>query len=183
MNHVAVDRTHRFPGTAAHLGTMEGVSRDVSRLDARRLRLHDPDVSPRRHPAKLHGEQGARGRARHRDAAVPRRRRHRGGHGGRSLGPEGPADVVDPVVFAVRVPQRLLDVLRMLFALRALFGIGMGGVWAAGMPLTLEHWPAHLRGIASGMLQGGYSTGIPAVVARLQFSIRWSTAGPTWAGA
>lgn len=42
---------------------------------------------------------------------------------------------------------------------RALFGIGMGGVWAAGMPLTLEHWPAHLRGIASGMLQGGYSTG------------------------
>jgi SHS family lactate transporter-like MFS transporter len=47
----------------------------------------------------------------------------------------------------------------MLFALRALFGIGMGGVWAAGMPLTLEHWPARLRGIASGMLQGGYSTG------------------------
>ncbi len=31
----------------------------------------------------------------------------------------------------------------MLFALRALFGIGMGGVWAAGMPLTLEHWPTH----------------------------------------
>jgi SHS family lactate transporter-like MFS transporter len=47
----------------------------------------------------------------------------------------------------------------MLFAFRALFGIGMGGVWAAGMPLTLEHWPARLRGIASGMLQGGYSTG------------------------
>jgi SHS family lactate transporter-like MFS transporter len=35
----------------------------------------------------------------------------------------------------------------------------MGGVWAAGMPLTLEHWPAHLRGIASGMLQSGYSVG------------------------
>jgi SHS family lactate transporter-like MFS transporter len=47
----------------------------------------------------------------------------------------------------------------MLFTLRALFGIGMGGVWAAGMPLTLEHWPARLRGIASGMLQAGYSTG------------------------
>jgi len=47
----------------------------------------------------------------------------------------------------------------MLFGLRALFGIGMGGVWAAGMPLTLEHWPARLRGIASGMLLGGYSTG------------------------
>src|SRR5919201_337725 len=48
---------------------------------------------------------------------------------------------------------------RMLFAFRALFGIGMGGVWAAGMPLTLEHWPAHLRGTASGMMQTGYSLG------------------------
>lgn len=47
----------------------------------------------------------------------------------------------------------------MLFAIRALFGIGMGGVWAAGMPLTLEHWPAHLRGTASGLMQGGYSMG------------------------
>jgi SHS family lactate transporter-like MFS transporter len=48
---------------------------------------------------------------------------------------------------------------RMLLLLRALFGIGMGGVWAAGMPLALEHWPARLRGVASGMLQAGYSTG------------------------
>src|SRR6266700_1486042 len=48
---------------------------------------------------------------------------------------------------------------RMLFAIRALFGIGMGGVWAAGMPLTLEHWPATLRGTASGMMQSGYSLG------------------------
>jgi len=48
---------------------------------------------------------------------------------------------------------------RMLFAIRGLFGIGMGGVWAAGMPLTLEHWPAHLRGTASGMMQSGYSMG------------------------
>jgi SHS family lactate transporter-like MFS transporter len=47
----------------------------------------------------------------------------------------------------------------MLFACRALFGIGMGGVWAAGMPLTLEHWPAKLRGMASGMMQSGYSLG------------------------
>jgi SHS family lactate transporter-like MFS transporter len=48
----------------------------------------------------------------------------------------------------------------MLFACRALFGIGMGGVWAAGMPLALEHWPAHLRGTASGLLQSAYATGI-----------------------
>ena len=47
----------------------------------------------------------------------------------------------------------------MLFGFRALFGIGMGGEWAAGMPLVLEHWPPRLRGIASGLLQGGYSWG------------------------
>src|SRR4249919_118690 len=40
----------------------------------------------------------------------------------------------------------------MLFVMRALFGIGMGGVWAAGMPLAIEHWPQHLRGRVSGML-------------------------------
>src|SRR5215471_8005801 len=48
---------------------------------------------------------------------------------------------------------------RTLFTLRALFGIGMGGVWAAGMPLALEHWPDHLRGAASGLLAGGFNWG------------------------
>src|SRR5207247_10559868 len=57
----------------------------------------------------------------------------------------------------------------MLLALRALFGIGMGGVWAAGMPLALEHWPARLRGIASGMLQAGYSTGFIISALAFQF--------------
>ena len=47
----------------------------------------------------------------------------------------------------------------MLFALRALFGIGMGGEWAAGMPLVLEHWPTRLRGLASGLLLGGWYWG------------------------
>jgi SHS family lactate transporter-like MFS transporter len=47
----------------------------------------------------------------------------------------------------------------MLFALRALFGLGMGGEWAAGMPLVLEHWPARLRGLASGLMLGGWYWG------------------------
>ena len=47
----------------------------------------------------------------------------------------------------------------MLFAFRALFGVGMGGEWAAGMPLALEHWPAKFRGLASGLLQGGFYWG------------------------
>ena len=47
----------------------------------------------------------------------------------------------------------------MLFAFRALFGIGMGGEWAAGMPLAIEHWPTKLRGLVSGLLQGGFYWG------------------------
>ena len=55
----------------------------------------------------------------------------------------------------------------MLFAFRALFGIGMGGEWAAGMPLALEHWPARYRGLASGLLQGGWYWGY--IVSALTF--------------
>ena len=46
-----------------------------------------------------------------------------------------------------------------LFACRALFGIGMGGEWAAGMPLALEHLPDRLRGAAAGILQGAWGWG------------------------
>jgi SHS family lactate transporter-like MFS transporter len=47
----------------------------------------------------------------------------------------------------------------MLFGLRALFGIGMGGEWAAGMPLVFEHWPTKLRGLVSGLMLGGWYWG------------------------
>jgi len=57
----------------------------------------------------------------------------------------------------------------MLFALRALFGVGMGGVWAAGVPLTLEHWPAELRGAASGLLQGGFAWGFILAAVAFRF--------------
>ena len=54
----------------------------------------------------------------------------------------------------------------MLFMCRALFGIGMGGEWAAGMPLALEHLPDRLRGPAAGILQGAWAWGyiVSAVV-------------------
>jgi SHS family lactate transporter-like MFS transporter len=47
----------------------------------------------------------------------------------------------------------------MLFGLRALFGLGMGGEWAAGMPLVFEHWPTRLRGFVSGLMLGGWYWG------------------------
>src|SRR5688572_30057756 len=57
----------------------------------------------------------------------------------------------------------------MLFAFRALFGLGMGGEWAAGMPLVLEHWPTKLRGLASGLLLGGWYWGYLLAAAVFQF--------------
>ncbi len=77
----------------------------------------------------------------------------------------------------------------MLFTFRGLFGIGMGGMWAAGMPLALEQWPAKHRGIASGILQGGYSTGflLSSLVYQLGYPIisdrpDWAWRLMLWAG-
>src|ERR1700721_858560 len=70
----------------------------------------------------------------------------------------------------------------MLFGFRALFGIGMGGVWAAGMPLALEHWPDHLRGAASGLLAGGFYWGyiLAAVVFQMLYPLVSGSNGPGW---
>jgi SHS family lactate transporter-like MFS transporter len=70
----------------------------------------------------------------------------------------------------------------MLFALRALFGIGMGGEFAAAMPLTLEHWPARLRGLVSGVLQSGFSCGymLAALAFRLLYPVFNQTPGLGW---
>jgi SHS family lactate transporter-like MFS transporter len=57
----------------------------------------------------------------------------------------------------------------MLFALRALFGLGMGGEWAAGMPLVFEHWPTKLRGFVSGLMLGGWYWGYLLAAAVFQF--------------
>ena len=57
----------------------------------------------------------------------------------------------------------------MLFAFRALFGLGMGGEWAAGMPLVMEHWPTRLRGLVSGLMLGGWYWGYLLAAAVFQF--------------
>jgi SHS family lactate transporter-like MFS transporter len=61
----------------------------------------------------------------------------------------------------------------MLFACRALFGIGMGGEWAAGMPLALEHLPDRLRGAAAGILQGAWAWGY--ILSALVFQMLYPT--------
>jgi MFS transporter, SHS family, lactate transporter len=62
--------------------------------------------------------------------------------------------------------------------LRALFGIGMGGEWGVGASLAMEAAPPNWRGILSGILQSGYSSGylLAAVAARFVlpgFGWRW----------
>src|SRR5690606_22544345 len=58
------------------------------------------------------------------------------------------------------------------------FGIGMGGMWAAGVPLALEHWPKELRGIASGLLQGGFSFGFMLSTVVYQFGWPYVSGNP-----
>src|SRR5712664_3388763 len=54
-------------------------------------------------------------------------------------------------------------------ALRALYGIGMGGEWGVGASLAMEIAPRRWRGLLSGILQAGYPIGylLAAVCARL----------------
>ncbi len=64
--------------------------------------------------------------------------------------------------------------LTFFLVMRALYGIGMGGEWGIGASLAMESVPPRWRGILSGILQSGYSTGyiLAAIVARFVL--------PTW---
>jgi MFS transporter, SHS family, lactate transporter len=60
--------------------------------------------------------------------------------------------------------------------LRGLFGIGMGGEWGVGASLAMEAAPPRWRGILSGILQAGYSTGylLASIAARFVLpSLGW----------
>ena len=48
---------------------------------------------------------------------------------------------------------------KIFFALRLLYGIGMGGEWGVGASLALESVPKKWRGLLSGFLQEGYALG------------------------
>ena len=56
-----------------------------------------------------------------------------------------------------------------LLLFRALFGLGMGGEWAAGMPLVLEHYAEERRGFVLGVLQGAFSWGFILAAAAFQY--------------
>ena len=69
-------------------------------------------------------------------------------------------------------------------ALRALFGIGMGGEWGVGASLAMEAAPTKWRGVLSGILQSGYSIGylLAAIAARFLLPM-WGWRPMFWIGA
>jgi len=68
--------------------------------------------------------------------------------------------MIDLVFYSVvEVATGLAPNYATFMVLRALFGIGMGGEWGVGASLAMEKVPARLRGLLSGFLQQGYSTG------------------------
>ncbi|GMA56811.1 sugar transporter [Alicyclobacillus sacchari] len=60
----------------------------------------------------------------------------------------------------------------LLFVVRILYGIGMGGMYANGTPMLMEMMPAKWRGLASGLMQSGFSFGyiFAAILYRLWYS-------------
>ncbi len=63
-------------------------------------------------------------------------------------------------------------------ALRALFGVAMGGEWGVGAALTMESVPAAWRGRISGLLQAGYPSGY--LLATLLYAFAYPVVG--WRG-
>ena len=68
--------------------------------------------------------------------------------------------------------------LRVLLALRALFGVAMGGEWGVGAALAFETLPREGRGGFSGILQEGYAFG--SILASAAFALLF--AGTHWHG-
>jgi SHS family lactate transporter-like MFS transporter len=63
-------------------------------------------------------------------------------------------------------------------ALRALYGVAMGGEWGVGASLTLESVPPRTRGLVSGILQAGYPSGY--LLASIVFAVLFPHIG--WRG-
>ncbi len=58
-------------------------------------------------------------------------------------------------------------------AMRALYGVGMGGYWGVGASFAMEHAPRKRRGFLSGMMQGGYPFGYLLAAVAMQTIRPW----------
>ena len=60
---------------------------------------------------------------------------------------------------AMEIASGLAGSYEIFFALRLLYGVGMGGNWGVGASLAMESAPPKWRGVLSGLLQEGYAVG------------------------
>src|SRR5215831_16980469 len=68
--------------------------------------------------------------------------------------------MIDVVAFSVlSIASGFAPNFTTFLIIRALFGIAMGGEWGAGASLVMEKVSAKWRGLLSGVLQQGYTTG------------------------
>jgi SHS family lactate transporter-like MFS transporter len=66
---------------------------------------------------------------------------------------------------------------------RALFGVGMGGMWGVSASLAMEKVPPRFRGVVSGLLQQGYAAGnLLAALAYFALFERWGWRPLFWIG-
>ncbi len=66
----------------------------------------------------------------------------------------------------------------LLYLVRILYGLGMGAMYASGTPMLMEMMPAKWRGLASGLMQSGFSFGyiFAAIIYREWYSsLGWHT--------
>jgi MFS transporter, SHS family, lactate transporter len=78
--------------------------------------------------------------------------------------------MIDVVFYSiVEVLSGLAPSYGWFLALRALYGIGMGGEWGVGASLAMEAVSPRLRGFFSGLLQEGYAVGYLLAAAAFYF--------------
>ncbi|KAE8268847.1 hypothetical protein A4X09_0g3496 [Tilletia walkeri] len=81
------------------------------------------------------------------------------------------------LIAAFSVATARVQTFHQFLAVRALFGIGMGGIWGMATATAIENMPRAPRGLFSGMLQQGYPVGyiISAVI-----NIAWVNHSGDW---
>jgi SHS family lactate transporter-like MFS transporter len=68
--------------------------------------------------------------------------------------------VINLVIIAtLEIGVSFVQTFHQFLALRAMFGVAMGGIWGLAAATALENLPVELRGLASGVVQQGYAAG------------------------
>jgi SHS family lactate transporter-like MFS transporter len=90
-----------------------------------------------------------------------------------------PALVASVLLYsAMELATAFASSLTVFIALRALYGIAMGGEWGVGASLAFETVPVRSRGLVSGILQAGYPCGY--LLAAVAFGLLFDHIG--WRG-